>query len=56
MNINLDAIFPERPSDRDVNNLAIFLMELALEFEKKYSSQIGRYYKDLEIDMKNTSQ
>jgi hypothetical protein len=52
MNINLHELFPEPPSDKEVNNMAIFLMDLALEFEKQHYSQIKRYYKELEEAMR----
>jgi hypothetical protein len=54
MNIDLYELLPERPSDREINNLAIFLMELALEFEKQHAEQIRQYYRELEINMQDT--
>lgn len=54
MNLNFSELLPEQLSDKDATNLASILMKLALEFEKQHYSQISRYYKALERDMKNT--
>ena len=47
MEFNLDQIFPEELTDKEISNLADIFMELALAIDSHYHAQITRYHKSL---------
>jgi hypothetical protein len=48
MQIELDKIFPEQLTDKEISHIADVFMELALAIESHYYPQLRRYNKSLE--------